>query len=133
MPSTMLATSSQRSVAVFHVVEDVAPLDHVDGVVAVLEELRQARAVNGVGFVLEAVDLDADVEQILAAPSERREEPHRAMNVLAGLEEHASQVHRGRAYDPDLEEHEPLADRVDEVQDIVELRDQAVDIEPIEG
>src|SRR5579859_2489608 len=114
------------------VVEDVAPLHDVDGVVAVVKQLRDGAPVDGVGLVLEAVDLDADVEQLLALRGELREQRHGLVHVAARLQEHARQVHRRGAHRLDLEEDEALGDGLDEVEHVVELRDEAVDVEAVE-
>src|SRR3984957_3928491 len=60
----------------FDVVEDVPPLHDVDGIVAVVKELGDGPAVDGVGLVLQAVDLHADVEEALPVGGQLGKERH---------------------------------------------------------
>ena len=119
---------------VLDVVVEVAPLhdlDRLDATAGAIQ-LGDAPPVDGVGLVLEAVDLDADVEQLLGLGRQLREQQHRAVHVLARLEEHARHLDGRGASDGDLEEHQPLGDGFDEVEHVVELRHEAVDVEPVE-
>src|SRR5215203_4155548 len=57
----------------FQVVDDVAPLHDHEGVVAALEELCEAAAIAAVRLVFEAVDLHAEIQDLLGLLDLRQE------------------------------------------------------------
>src|SRR3990170_3996280 len=108
---------------------DVLPLDDVDGLLLRGEEAGNGRPGDPVALVLEAVDLDPVALQALEAA----QLGERLVDQLALLDDDTGLFDRLRGRPIDVVEDERVGRLLDEVEDVVEAADQAVDILAVEG
>ena len=127
--SITLAASSHASIACSSHVVDVLPLDDVDRVVAVLEELGHRLADDPVAFVLQPMDLDP----VLLHALEVAQLGERGGDLLALADDDLGLLHARSAIGcVDPVEDAGVGDLLDQVDDVVQTVDQRVDVLAVE-
>ena len=97
-----------------------------------LNSSREALAIDGVGFVLKAVDLHRRIQDRLGGLRHVRDEVDRFRERLAGLEDHVGELERVGVLSLNPKERHPLARGLDHVEHVVEARDEIVDVPSVE-
>src|SRR5581483_712753 len=108
-------------------VEDLLPLDDVDRIGAVVEELRDGPPEKPVALVLEPVHLGAVADERLPVPHVAQAADG-ARDAVDRLDQHVGEIARVGLDLLDAVEPDALGGRLDQVEDVVHARDQAVDV-----
>src|SRR5216684_4804677 len=108
---------------------DFFPLDDLDGVFFLIEELGDEGAAEAVAFIFVAVDLDAVLEGFFG----RFDGADGSLYLGGGRDENLNEVNGAGADGVHAVEHEAAGGGVNEVDDVVQLAAEFVNVFAVEG